>query len=152
MVLLKNIKSKIAWRASAPEILMVTNSFVWAIVTFTVLGAIINSLSAPEINKTILFFMCFLAVGVSAIFGAKFFPKARTYSLQAWFFVGTIATLLLTFIPINSMILNAVLILFYGTSVGVGLPSCLSYFAESTNVEKRGFISGIIWSGVGFSV
>jgi MFS family permease len=152
MVSLKSIQAKIAWRASAPEILMVTNSFVWSIVTFTILGAIINSLSVPEIEKTILFFMCFLAVGVSAIFGAKFFPKARTCSLQAWFFVGAIATLLLTFITSNSMILNAVLVLFYGTSVGIGLPSCLSFFAESTNVEKRGFISGIIWSGVGFSV
>ena len=152
MVSLKSIRTKIAWRESVAEILMVTNSFVWAIITFTVLGVIINILSIPEIEKTILFFMCFLGVGVSAIFGAKFFPKARTKSLQGWFFVGAIATLLLTFITSSNMTLNAVLILFYGSSVGLGLPSCLSYFAESTKIEKRGFISGIIWSGVGFSV
>ena len=152
MVSLKGIKSKIAWRASAPEILMVTNSFVWTIITFSILGKIINGLSVTEIEKTILFLMCYLAVGVSAIFGAKFFPRARTRSLQAWFFVGAIATFLLTFIPSNSMLVSAVLIFSYGASVGIGLPSCLSYFAESTAIEKRGFISGIIWSGVGFSV
>jgi len=152
MGLVKKIRAKIAWGAVAPEVIMVTNSFVWIIFTFSILGAIINNMGIHEIEKTILFLIFFMAVGVSAVFGAKFFPRARIRSLQAWFLTGAIATYLLTFVPNNSMIVAFVLISFYGASVGIGLPSCLSYFAESVNVEKRGFISGIIWSGVGFFI
>jgi len=48
------------------------------------------------------------------------------------------------------MLSHFFLAFFLGVSIGVGLPSCLSYFADSTSVENRGFISGIIWSAVGF--
>jgi hypothetical protein len=50
------------------------------------------------------------------------------------------------------MLANVMLALFLGASIGIGLPSCLSYFADSTVVENRGLIGGIIWSIVGFSV
>jgi len=50
------------------------------------------------------------------------------------------------------MLVNVLLTLFLGVSIGMGLPSCLSYFADSTCIENRGFIGGITWSGVGFTV
>jgi hypothetical protein len=58
---------------------------------------------------------------------------------------------LITF-SIDGMLGDALLALFLGISVGIGLPSCLSYFADSTRIENRGFIGGITWSGVGFTV
>jgi MFS family permease len=39
-----------------------------------------------------------------------------------------------------------------GVSIGVGMPSCLSYFSDLTSVENRGLVGGIIWSAVGFVV
>jgi hypothetical protein len=35
--------------------------------------------------------------------------------------------------------------LFLGVSVGIGLPSCLAYFTDSTVVENRGLLGGIAW-------
>jgi len=58
----------------------------------------------------------------------------------------------LTTVSINGMLANALLAFFLGVSIGVGLPSCLSYFADSTSVENRGLVGGIIWSAVGFAV
>jgi hypothetical protein len=50
------------------------------------------------------------------------------------------------------MFANVLVALFLGISIGIGLPSCLSQFADSTHIENRGFIGGITWSGVGFAV
>jgi MFS family permease len=48
--------------------------------------------------------------------------------------------------------INALIAFSLGASVGIGLPSCLSYFAESTSVETRGFSGGLTWSFVGIIV
>ncbi|MCJ7560462.1 hypothetical protein MUO79_07570, partial [Candidatus Bathyarchaeota archaeon] len=65
---------------------------------------------------------------------------------------GAIATFLLTTVSVGGVLTDALLALFFGISLGIGLPSCLSYFADSTSVENRGFVGGIIWSTVGFTV
>jgi MFS family permease len=125
---------------------------VWYTLTYTVFVVIVNGLNLLETEKLGLFTSYFVGIAISAILGAKFFPRARVKFLDLWPFTGAIATLLLITVSSNGMLANALLAFFLGVSIGVGLPSCLSYFADSTSVENRGFISGIIWGGVGFSV
>ncbi|MGB9854529.1 MAG: hypothetical protein ACPLRY_06980 [Candidatus Bathyarchaeales archaeon] len=105
-----------------------------------------------ETEKLRLFTTYFVSIAASAILGSKFFPHARIKFLHLWPFMGAIATLLLITVSSNNMLTNALFALFLGVSIGVGLPSCLSYFADSTSIENRGSIGGIIWSGVGFIV
>jgi hypothetical protein len=76
----------------------------------------------------------------------------RIPALSLWQFIGALATLSLTLISSGNTLGNIALALFLGASIGIGLPSCLSYFADSTAVENRGLIGGIIWSIVGFTV
>jgi MFS family permease len=114
--------------------------------------AILNGLNLLETEKLGLFSAYYVGVAVSAILGSKFLSYTRTRSLDLWPFIGTIATLLLTAISSDSMLANALFALFLGASIGIGLPSCLSHFADSTSVENRGFVGGIIWSAVGFTV
>jgi MFS family permease len=38
----------------------------------------------------------------------------------------------------------------FGVSIGIGLPSCLAYFADVTKSENRGTYGGIVWSTIGF--
>ncbi|MBC7129755.1 hypothetical protein H5T51_00855, partial [Candidatus Bathyarchaeota archaeon] len=47
------------------------------------------------------------------------------------------------------VIINFLSIIFLGVSIGLGLPSCLSFFADLTSIESRGLISGIVWSSIG---
>jgi hypothetical protein len=47
---------------------------------------------------------------------------------------------------------NAFLSLLLGMSIGMGLPSALAYFADTTAVENRGTYGGLIWLPVGFGV
>jgi len=149
---LRALREKTVWIAAAPSILLVLNSFVWFTLANVILNAILNELNLLETEKLRLFATYFVSIAASAIFGSKFFPHARVKFLYLWSFMGAIATLLLITISSNDMLTNALLALFLGLSIGIGLPSCLSYFADSTSIENRGSIGGIIWSGVGFIV
>jgi MFS family permease len=152
MISLRALREKTAWRATAPSILLVLNSLVWIILTYAVFNAIINGLHLLGTENLGLFAVYFVSIAVSAILGPKFFPHARAKFLYLWPFVGAIATVLLTTVSSNGMLANALLAFFLGVSIGIGFPSCLSYFADSTSVENRGFTGGIIWSAVGFAV
>ncbi|MEM2969887.1 MAG: hypothetical protein QXR63_03010 [Candidatus Bathyarchaeia archaeon] len=152
MSLINAIKDKIAWRKTAPSILLVLNTFVWYVVTYFVFSIIINELELLETEKLIVFASYFLGIAVSAIIGPKIFSGARTKFLYLWIFTGAVATLLLIIASKNDALANSLLALFLGVSIGIGLPSCLGYFADSTSVENRGSIGGIIWIIVGFTV
>jgi MFS family permease len=147
MTSIRTLRDKTAWRETAPSIFLVLNSFVWYLLTVVVFNAIINGL---ETEKLGLFTTYYVGIAISAILGSKFFPRARVQFLYLWPFVGAIATLLLSTISSGGMLTHFLLAFFLGVSIGVGLPSCLGYFADSTSVENRGFVGGIIWSAVGF--
>jgi hypothetical protein len=147
MIPIRALRDKTAWRETAPSIFLVLNSFVWYLLTYVVFNAILNGL---ETEKLGLFTTYYVGIAVSAILGSKFFPRARAKFLYLWPFTGAIATLLLTTVSSEGMLTDVLLAFFLGVSIGVGLPSCLSYFADSTSVENRGFVGGIIWSAVGF--
>jgi hypothetical protein len=152
MISIRALREKTIWGETAPSILLVFNSFVWYVLTYAVFSAILNGLPLPETEKMDLFIIYYVGVAVSAILGSKFFARARAKLLYLWPFTGTIATLLLTTVSSNGMLANALIVLFLGFSIVIGLPSCLSHFADSTSVENRGFIGGIIWSAVGFTI
>jgi len=152
MISIRALREKTAWRETAPSIFLVLNSFVWYILTYAVFIAIVNELHLLETEKLGLFTTYYVGVTVTAILGSKFFPRARTKSLNLWVFMGAIATFLLTTISLDGMLADSLLAFFLGASIGIGLPSCLSHFADSTSVENRGFVGGIIWTTVGFSV
>lgn len=153
MTSLRALKEKTAWRATAPAILIVLNTFAWYILTYTNFSEILNELTFGGNEKLGLFTIYYIGVAVSALVGSKIFPRARAKSLIVWLFMGAIATSLLVFIPNNSsLLITGLLAFFFGSSVGIGLPSCLSFFAEATSVENRGFVGGLTWSAVGFTV
>jgi MFS family permease len=152
MIHIRALRDKTAWRATAPSIFLLLNSFVWYILTYTIFNAIVNELNLLATEKLGLFTAYFAGIAVTAILGSKFFPRARTKSLYLWLFMGAISTFLLTAISSGGILADALLAFFFGASIGIGLPSCLSYFADSTSVENRGFIGGIVWSAVGFVV
>ena len=152
MTLLKAFKAKIAWRAVAPSVLIVLNSFVWYIFTSTTFSTIVTDLSVSDAEKMALFVTYYIAVAITAIVGAKFFPRLRTKALLAWSGIGALATLSLLTMSSSSILIALMITFFLGTSIGIGLPSCLSYFADSAAIEHRGIVSGIIWSIVGFAV
>jgi len=152
MIHIRALREKTSWGKTAPAIFLMLNSFVWYLLTYVVFNAILSELKLPETEELGLFITYSVGIAVAAIIGAKLFPRARTKLLHLWLFMGTIATILLTTISSGNILTAAFISFFFGASIGIGLPSCLSYFADSTSVENRGVASGIIWSTVGFTV
>jgi MFS family permease len=152
MINIRALRDKAALREAAPSILLVVNTFVWYIATYAVFNTIVNNLHVLETEKLGLFAIYFVGIAVTAIPGSKFFVRARIKSLDLWLFMGALATLFLAAFSSDSVLADAFFAFFFGASIGIGLPSCLSYFADSTSVENRGFVGGVIWSTVGITV
>ncbi len=146
---IRTLRNKIFRRETAPAILIVVNTFVWYILTYVVFSNIIK-LNVIENQRLDLFTAYFLGIAVTAIIGSKVPPRARDRFLLIWLFLGVIATFLLSIVSADNLIINVLIGYFFGASIGLGLPSCLSYFAKLTNIENRGLIGGAIWSAVGF--
>ena len=152
MVFFKKLKSKIEWIKTTPALLTVVNAFLWYIFSYAVFSEKVDGLNMLYSEELVLYSIYYSSVAISAIIGAKFAPRFRRLLLVLWPFLGVIATMSLTLISQNSIWYNGSIALFFGISIGVGLPSCLSYFADSAPIENRGFAAGIIWSLLGFSI
>jgi len=150
MNIIKSLKDKIVWKETAPSIILLSNTFTWYILVYLIFYFVINELSITETEKISIFATYFISVAITAILGSKLFPRARIKALKVWLFMGSIVTLSLLSVTSGGIQVNILVALFLGASVGTGLPSCLSYFAEKTSVEKRAFVGGLIWSIVGF--
>jgi MFS family permease len=142
------IRDKISWKTTGSSIFLVFNSFVWYILTYTIFADIVNNLDAPTIELS-LYSVYFFSLAIAAIVGAKIFPRFRVKALMVWTFWGSISTVLLFLISADSFLISGLIAAFFGVSVGIGLPSCLSFFAGITKIDNRSFVGGIIWSLVG---
>lgn len=89
---------------------------------------------------------------VSALIGAAFFARINKIRFfYAWLFLGVIASLFLA-VPAGSSLLAMITVnIIFGASLGLGMPLCLSYFAESIPIENRGRVGGIILFATIFS-
>ncbi|KON32897.1 MAG: hypothetical protein AC479_06290 [miscellaneous Crenarchaeota group-6 archaeon AD8-1] len=143
-------RNKISWKNSGSSIFLVFNSFVWFIFTYIVLGDIITEKITQ--NELILYSAFFISVSISALIGAKLFPKVRIKAIEAWIILGSISTATLFIFSPSNFLINTIIVVILGISVGAGFPSYLSFFAENTKIENRGFTGGIIWSLVGICV
>jgi MFS family permease len=89
---------------------------------------------------------------VSAIFSSAFLIKSRRKHLfSAWVIFGILTSISSAISVDSSLFVNIVIISLLGVSTGIGLPSCLSYFAESISHENRGKAGGIIFFVTFFS-
>ena len=145
------LRNKIFRKELLPAVFIVLNTFVWYLLTYLLFSNIIST-NVHENQRLDLFTAYFVGIAATAIIGSKISPRARGNLLNVWLFLGVIATFLLTMISADNFIINALIVTFFGASIGLGLPSCLSYFAKTISIEKRGLISGTIWSTVGFTV
>jgi len=145
-------KPKIVWKEFLPAFIVAFNSLTWYTLTWAMFNISINNLHASATETLVLFAVHFVGVASSAILGSIICPRAREISFLLWMFVGTIMSALLTTIATNSASVNILISLFLGISFGIGLPSCLAYFADVTFVENRGIHGGVTWGAIGFGI
>lgn len=92
---------------------------------------------------------------ISALFGASLANRVeRSRLLIFWMLLGIVSSFFLFGLTVDSLLVSSLVSLFLGVSLGLGMPTCMSYFTDSIDLEKRGRISGILilFSGMGIVV
>ena len=118
--------------------------FGWYYMTLPLINKILTGLNlAPTQNITI-WATFYLSIIGASILGTFFSNKVgKLKFLCAWTVIGIIASLLPALLTNGDcwQVWSSCLLL--GASFGLGVPSCLAYFAELTVVENRGRIGAI---------
>ena len=128
---------KIPSRNSASSFVLLFSSLVWYFM-------ILSLLESTFPNETVLWLAYFATILISS-FAAPYFVNAlgRAKWLYLWTSLG-VAVSFLSFLLVQiSNQLSLLVFYLLGLSFGIGMPSCLTYFVNSTTLENRGRKGGI---------
>jgi hypothetical protein len=145
----KMLEPRIPLKEIAPTIVLILNSLTWFTLTSTLLSSSIDKLALPAGGTLALLGAYYIGIALSALLGAYLFPRARENYLLLWMLFGTIMTVLPSTLQSNYSVIEVAICLFLGISTGMGLPSALAYFADTTTIENRGGYGGLIYVTVG---
>jgi len=145
----KILEPRIPFREFAPALVLVLNSIVWFTLTAALFSDSIRRLGLPLVDSIALHGMYYAGIALSALLGAQVFPKRRENCLILWMLLGTFMTILTNGIQSFPLTANFFVSLLLGISTGLGLPSSLAYFADTTSVENRSTYGGLTWITVG---
>ena len=146
------LRNRVPVKEFAPAVALVLNSLVWFALLTPALSTLIDNMSLAPTENIILHGIYYAGIAVAAVVGAFVFPGRRETYLLSWMLFGCIVTALPLLVTSEQLYLNAIMLILAGISVGLGLPSTLAYFADTTAVENRGTYGGITWSTVGLSI
>jgi len=129
-------------KAFSTTFLLLFNTFTWFFMTLIIINNIQTSL---DLTSEILI-PYYTAIVLSSIAGATLSHRIKRLKLlYFWMALGTALSILPALLRDNTF-LNALTTSFLlGTSIGLGMPSALAYFADYTMVENRGRISAFIF-------
>ncbi len=120
------------------------NVFAWHFVTPNLLNSITSGFSITPTESLFVWIAYYVGIIGSMLFGSILSNKSRRFHfLILWIILGSFTSLLPAIIGNFTASSALVTSAFIGISFGLGLPSCLGYFADCTSVENRGRTSGI---------
>jgi MFS family permease len=130
------------------SIALVVNAFVWY---YVVLVRLQDSLQDSPLGLWV-WLIHFSAIIGSALLGASLTRRIeRSQLVVSWMLLGVLSSLFLFRTTESSFFVIGVTALLLGSSLGLGMPACMSYFTDCVDVEKRGRFSGLtlLLSGIG---
>ncbi len=125
--------------------ILLLNVFGWYYMTLTLINNILSGLTVTYTQNFVVWAAYYVSSVGAGIVGSVLSKKiGRLNFLYSWIIAGVVTSSLPAIF--NSFTLTHLIIIsiLLGTSFGLGMPSCLAYFAECTIVENRGRIGGII--------
>lgn len=126
--------------------ILLFNVFAWFYMTLMMINSILNVLNVSYTQNFIVWTAYYVTIIGSGIVGSILSNKiSRLKFLYLWMILGVVTSslpaLLNNFTVLHTLIISILL----GASFGLGMPSCLAYFADWTLVENRGRIGGIVF-------
>jgi len=109
-----------------------------------IIDDLLSVLNVTYTQTLIIWTSYFVAIVGSSIVGSILSNRIRRLSfLYLWIISGIVTSLLPALFNSSTVTHVLILSIFLGVSFGLGMPSCLAYFADCTIVENRGRIGGI---------
>jgi len=122
------------------------NSLSWYFLGLIVVEKIANAFGGASLENMVLGLAYPISIIIAGLIGATFFTKMHTTKFfSIWVFSGIFAALLPAVPLATSFPASIIFVLFIGSSLGIGMPLCLSYFATSVPSGKRGKSGGIVF-------
>jgi len=135
-----------------PIFVLLFNTFTWWYITLVIINGVISDLNLTNVQVLTLWAFYDVSVIGASIVGSILSDKIkRLHFLCFWMILGAVASLLPALFGDITMIHALSICLFLGGSFGLGMPSCLAYFADYTLVDNRGRMSGIIFLSANLS-
>lgn len=140
------LRNKTIRRQRAVAFALLFNTFSWYILGQLMMTKVGNVFGEGTFENIILGLGYSSSIIVFAIFGSVFLKKIRkTRFFYIWIVSGVLSSFFSIISVSSSLFASLAVAITLGISLGIGTPFCLSYFAESTKIENRGKIGGIIF-------
>jgi len=128
------------------------NVFLWWYIIPLIIESVLSVLQVTRTQNTVIWVAYYLAIIGSSLVGSILSSKTSRFKFfYFWTILGVISTslpaLLSNFVVAHVLMISILL----GVSFGLGMPSCLAYFADCTSVENRGRISGVTFLATNLS-
>ena len=139
-------KSRILIRKYFLVFFLATTAFAYYYIISDVLTNITTNFSIHQSDKTVIMGLFYIGIGVSTFAGAVLSNKyiSRGKLIHFWLLLAIFSSFLSFCIKNASISMLTMISLFWGITVGLGMPSSLALFADSTVVETRGRRGGLL--------
>jgi MFS family permease len=127
--------------------ILLFNALTWFYGIWATLDKSLRNLET--VSKTFIWVVYFAAIIMFGILGSVLSNKFRTiYFLCFWMLFGALSSPLLLLLNSPNIISASLVSFSLGVTFGLGMPLCLTYFADSSIIENRGRVAGVILLGV----
>lgn len=132
-------------------LLVILNAFTWYFVAFEILVHMLDTANITPNEILMIWTIHFGGVTCAVLVGATLSNRfiSRNNLLSLWMFLGVVFSLVPTVIGTTLYVSIAAISLLFGVAFGLGMPSCMAYYADFTAIDKRGRVGGIIYFAIG---
>ena len=125
---------------------LLVNSLSWWFFERQNIYVIYEEAIASLSQKVIVFGVQDLLIICSGIIGAFLSDRMKKLSiLSLWMILGVFSSILMCLLPYLSLAHSILITFFCAISFGIGMPSCLGYFADLTTFENRASTAGLVF-------
>ncbi len=126
-------------------VILLFNVLEWFYMMSSWINSVLNSPNLTYTQNLLIWASYYAAIIGSSIVGSILSKRiSRIDFLYLWMIIGIVISLSPVLLSNFTLIHILIICILLGASFGVGMPSCLAYFADCTLVENRGLMSGII--------
>lgn len=132
--------------------ILLFNTFTWFFMMPWVIDSALTELSFTPTQNLVVRAAYFVSIIGSSLVGSTFSNRIRRNNFLCLWIIMGIAASLSSILLSNSTVAHSLFAsIFLGVSFGLGMPSCLAHFTDSTAIDNRGRASGILFLATNLS-